>query len=315
MHLFIVMHCIATLKLQIMNPKRKYYTICLLSCLCLLFFITFEGLAEKIRKKSNVQERFEKNFEFLISGDILIKQGEQTSSIPLFKNKSAKTYLVGVTVHGEDAKLIQGTFSSSKVLPGNTFTLPIIQGSQFRSAEAEVIISVNNKKIRRIRVATQSPDEWKKLNSAFENDPKLTKGIIIKNKVFLIVDMAKIDPAVFNDDTGISIDTVEPDLSKKEMSLLKSNNISTGTQTINYGPDEQGITIHQKGLCYRRFDPWPLPKTRYSSGIVYWDKGNPSAQGYSIKDENNSSSYTSSLRCPKRVKEYDYSVDGVYKKT
>jgi len=58
-----------------------------------------------------------------------------------------------------------------------------------------------------------------------------------------------------------------------------------------------------------------LPRTRYSSGIVYWEFGRPGSDGFSIKDENNSSGYTSALRCPKGVGQYDYSVGGIYNRS
>lgn len=63
--------------------------------------------------------------------------------------------------------------------------------------------------------------------------------------------------------------------------------------------------------CARFYDPTGF--TRNSFGIVTWGRDDPASNGYSIKDENSSSEYVSSLRCPKGANQSEYLADGVYR--
>ncbi len=84
-----------------------------------------------------------------------------------------------------------------------------------------------------------------------------------------------------------------------------------GTFSTNTDFEYGSGTINTRGACKRLWDPTKL--TRYGSGIVVW-ANNPVPAGFSIKDENNSSGYTSALRCPKGPYKTEYSVDGAYRK-
>ncbi len=83
-----------------------------------------------------------------------------------------------------------------------------------------------------------------------------------------------------------------------------------GTSSTNTDFEYGSGTINTRGICARPWDPTRL--TRYGSGIVVW-ANNPGPSGFSIKDENNSSGYTSALRCPKGPYQTEYSVDGAYR--
>jgi len=284
--------------------------------------VSLEGVAAtKNKKGSRRKKRLEKEFEFLITGDVIIKQGEQTDPIPLLKNNSTKPRFVEVTIFGEETKFLDAKTAFMAVSPAGVFTLPIIKGSTKGYEEAGILISIDGRKVKNIRIATNTIKDWKKLNTLIDSDNRSKKGALIRNEVFMVLDMEKMDPSVFidgsfSDDTGISIETTDPDYIEKDKKISRSSD--SGNEIITYGPDEGGQTFYPRGVCLRRYDPY-IPNvttpTRNSHGIVYWNAGNPSRQGYSIKDENNSSGYTSALRCPKGVGQYDYLVDGIYKKT
>ena len=72
----------------------------------------------------------------------------------------------------------------------------------------------------------------------------------------------------------------------------------------------QAVKAQPRFVCARPF----IPGTRWSSGQVIWNVRDPRRAGFSIKDENNSSGYVSSLRCPKGPGKTEYRVDGAYQR-
>jgi hypothetical protein len=74
--------------------------------------------------------------------------------------------------------------------------------------------------------------------------------------------------------------------------------------------DSQSIT-HLRSSCDGRWYD-PSGYSRWSYGIVQWNRDNPTQNGYSLKDENKSSEWVRELRCPKGAYDIEYNVDGIY---
>lgn len=82
-----------------------------------------------------------------------------------------------------------------------------------------------------------------------------------------------------------------------------SKSSDTGTGDVFYENsrfNENGRSIASASLqsvCYRHFDITGY--SRYSTGIVTWNRDNPAREGYSVKDELINSEYVSTLRIRK----------------
>jgi hypothetical protein len=200
-----------------MNKSVPIRASLLLYFLILMLFIFLESVADiKNKRESKRKKGFEKQFEFLINGDIIIKQGKQTHSIPLFKNKSNKSILVEAKIFGEKESFSGSKIFTATITSQDIFTLPVVRGAKDGYSEAGILISIDGRKLKNIRVATYEIKDWTQTNLFYEtNKEALKKALIIKKPSFIVVDISKIDPSkmdpkVYNDNSGNSIDLVDP---------------------------------------------------------------------------------------------------------
>jgi hypothetical protein len=98
--------------------------------------------------------------------------------------------------------------------------------------------------------------------------------------------------------------------------ILDTRFISSAATSGNVGEtdtlyeDGRNPANYPKFACFRPYDPTTL--SRYSYGIVHWNRDNPARNGYSLKDEFRQSEWVSSLRCPKGPLQSEHQVDGIY---
>jgi hypothetical protein len=100
-------------------------------------------------------------------------------------------------------------------------------------------------------------------------------------------------------------------ISSRIPTAAQATSPDSGTITRIYEDSMFSVFPKAGNWCARPYDPVGL--TRYSSGIVTWNRDNPARNGYSIKDENSNSEYVRTLRCPKGANLSEHRVDGIYK--
>jgi hypothetical protein len=228
-------------------------------------------------------------------------------SIPTecFKNPSDYTNLSAVIYTGVDAKSSH-TFQDGKkeltLVDASNKSIPIIYGS-IKGTYSTLSIASKKKVLCELSITTPTDDVLKQL---LEQDTILSKSIISSGDGWYYLDLKK----SFNENNLGSTAQGEGQIISSQQNSIIAQATNPDSGTIQHISSQGFVTYPKFSVnCVRPY----FPGTGWGSGQAHWIEGRPKREGYSMKDENTSSNFTTSLRCPKSVGQIDYAVDGVYK--